>query len=95
MKLRLLACAALLAAGPLVSTFAAEPSIGAGNNREATEMKDGAAGNTHGAMPMAGGSMAAAPVGAGNVPGDNSTVAGDRAGTAVARSGAGGADGNK
>ncbi len=102
MKLRLIACAALIAASPLVSTFAAEPSIGADNNKESTAVKDGAANNTHGAgysstMPMTGNASTTgmAPVGSGKVPGDNSTVAGDAAGTAVARSGAGGADGNK
>jgi len=97
MKLHLIACAALLAASPLASTFAAEPGLGADNTHEATQTKDGSATNTLGSgyaatapapmaqAPMTSMPMAAAPTGSGVVPGDNSTVRGDSKATRMQR----------
>ncbi len=86
MRLRLFLVAGLLACGPLTAAFAqggTSPDLKADSSSEANSVKRGAATNPH--KPGATGSTV--------VPGNNSTVAGDRAATGKAQSGSGGGGG--
>jgi hypothetical protein len=80
MKIYQFALAAFVAASPIVGAsigWGAEPSVGADNSKEATEIKDGSSTSLH--KPGSTGTMV--------VQGDKSTVAGDKGATAATKTG--------
>jgi hypothetical protein len=97
MRLSHLACAAVLAVSQIAGALAQgnlAPSVGADNQKEAADIKAGS--GAHSTTGTAARSPTT-PGGTGQtvVPGSNSTVAGDRASTAEARTGSGGSGGTK